>query len=928
MSRIVAVRLERLVVPFRIPLRTAERTWRERRVGLIVLLDEDGRMGLGELPLDDAGASAAWSAAQRIGHALTGRDPAEAAGTIVAGEPGAGSREQIVTSERAVAGAMASAALDLFARATGRTVAAELARITGIHVPAGGERTSIEVSGLVGGGSIDEAVRAALEAVVAGFGCLKLKGVPNESSAALLERVAAVRAAVGPAVRLRLDANGTWDEPDAIQRLRALASVELEYVEQPISAAMGPEALARVRAASPVPVAADEAVVDLAAARRLLAAAAADVLVVKPSRVGGPLETLRIAQLADAQGVSTVLSTSFETGVGLACAIHAAAVLPGAQRAHGLGTTGLLQGDLLAGGPRPDRGRLVVPVGPGLGITLDPVALARFRTVPIGGVTIGGSDGGAGGRSSVGSRRGSGSADSAGPAPDRPAVVDGSLRWSGTDLDAAAVRIGWGLAKAGVSPGSRVALLAGETAGTIAAIHAVRRTGAVLVSLNRRAAPVELADQLAQTAPVALLHDAATADLARAALRLAPTRPGVATASFDIATLLAADGTDVPTRPSGGQADADHPIADDGPFGGVDPAAPATLVFTSGTTGRPKAAILTGAAHAASAAAWAEFLVPTPTDRWLLCLPLHHVAGLGILDRAVRWGLPLVVHDRFDPTAVNAAIEAGEISHLSLAGSMLGRLLDLRGGRPAPASLRAILLGGERTPPELVRDAALAGLPVVPTYGLTETASGVVALTPDEALERPDAAGRALPGACVRIRIDDRDADPGEIGEIEVRGPMVFAGYLDRPEDTAAAFDGDWFRTGDLGSIDAADILNVVDRRDDLIVSGGENVYPAEVEAILRGHPDLVDAGVIGRLDDRWGAVPVAAIVVRTGMDPTDDALAEHCRRSLAGYKVPVAFIRVAAIPRTSGGKLVRRDLRDLRDVRDAPDSIVTESGR
>jgi O-succinylbenzoic acid--CoA ligase len=906
MSRIAAVRLERLVVPFRIPLWTAERTWRERRVGLVVLLDEDGRTGLGELPLDDAWASAAWSAARRVGHALVGRDPAEVARMIVAGEPAAGAGRQVSTPERAAAGAMASAALDLVARAAGRTVAAELTSITGILVPAGADRTSIEVNGLVGGGSIDDAVGAALAAVAAGFRCLKLKGVPGESSAALQERVAAVRAAVGPAVRLRLDANGTWDEPGAIQRLRALAGIELEYVEQPISATEGPEALARVRSASPVPVAADEAVVDFLAAGQLLAAAAADVLVVKLSRVGGPLEMLRIAQLADAQGVATVLSTSFETGVGLTCAIHVAAALPGAQRAHGLGTTGLLQGDLLDDGPRPVGGRLVVPTGPGLGITLDPVALERFRTVPIRGVAIGGFDGGAGGRSNGGSRGRPGAADGAGLAPDRPAVVDGSLRWSGADLDAAAARIGRGLARAGVSPGCRVALLAGESAGMIAAVHAVRRMGAVLVPLNRRAAPAELADQLAQTAPGALLHDATTAHLARAAVQVAPPRPGAAIALLEIATLLSPRGGESPAGASGAEAP-----TDDGPLAEVDPAAPVTLVFTSGTTGRPKAAILTGAAHAASAAAWAEFLVPTPTDRWLLCMPLHHVAGLGILERAACWGLPVVVHDRFDPAAVDAAIETEGISHVSLVGSMLGRLLDLRAGRAVPPSLRAILLGGERTPPELVRAALLAGLPIMPTYGLTETASGVVALTADEALERPDAAGRALPGVRVRIRIEGRDADPGEIGEIEVRGPMVFSGYLDRPEETAAVFDGGWFRTGDLGSIDAMDILSVADRRDDLIVSGGENVYPAEVEAILRGHPEVVDAAVIGRPDDRWGAVPTAAIVVRTGTYPTDAALAAHCRRSLAGYKVPVAFIRVAAIPRTPGGKLIRRELRD-----------------
>ena len=513
--------------------------------------------------------------------------------------------------------------------------------------------------------------------------------------------------------------------------------------------------------------------------------------------------------------------------------------------------------------------------------------------------------------------------------PDRPAVSDATVRWTYDQLERVA---SWGarrLTSAGVGRGDRVALLAGESAATVAAIHAVRRAGGVLLPLNRRAAASELGAQLQAMRPTVLLHDAVTVELAQSALsaRSSPAAGRDRPELVALATLL--DVQDDRGRSVG-------PLEPDAP-GTLDPDAPAMLIFTSGTTGRPKAAVLSHGAHAASAAAWAAFLQPAPTDRWLSCLPFHHVAGLAMIDRAARWGVPLEVHDGFDPAAVAMALRTGQISHVSLVGTMLRSLLEalgtadaldaVRGGEPGPPAVRAILLGGERTPPELIVAAIRAGLPVVPTYGLTETASGVVALSTDEASAQPTAAGRALPGVALRIRLDDRSAAPDEVGEIEVRGGMVCSGYLDSPSDetddapsvTAAAQPDGWFRTGDLGSLDASGLLTVADRRDDLIVSGGENIYPAEVEAVLRGHPGVVDVVVVGRSDRRWGAVPVA-VIVAAGVEPTDEALTAHCRAALARYKVPVAFERVAELPRSAGGKLLRHQVRQrLAEERDVP---------
>ena len=514
-------------------------------------------------------------------------------------------------------------------------------------------------------------------------------------------------------------------------------------------------------------------------------------------------------------------------------------------------------------------------------------------------------------------------------APDRPAVVDDAgTRWTFAELVGAAERLALGLDGAGLRAGDRVAALLADGAPFVALVHAVRRLGAVLVPLNRRATAAELGPQLAEAGARVLVCDETTAVLARAAAAVAGAIPpgGVAGGReagrgtgplVVVVDELERRGARPGDRPAVGAGGAPARLR-----ALVDLAAPATIVFTSGTTGRPKGAVLSHANHRASAAAWSAFLGQRPADRWLACLPLYHVGGLAIVDRAARWGVPVVVQRRFDPAAVARALVEDEVSHLSLVATMLRALLEAHEGRPVPVTLRAILLGGGPTPAPLVREAAGRGWPVVPTYGMTETASGVTALPAGEAALRPGSAGRPLPGVELAIRVADRDARrpdaqdegarPGEVGEILVRGPIVFAGYDGRPVETAAALAGGWLRTGDLGSIDEAGCLTVVDRRDDLLISGGENVYPAEVEAVLRTHPAVEDAAVVGRPDARWGSVPVAAVVARPGTSIDPAELAGFCRARLAAYKVPVALRLVAALPRSAGGKLLRREVRTM----------------
>ncbi|HEX8074101.1 MAG TPA: AMP-binding protein [Thermoleophilaceae bacterium] len=312
-----------------------------------------------------------------------------------------------------------------------------------------------------------------------------------------------------------------------------------------------------------------------------------------------------------------------------------------------------------------------------------------------------------------------------------------------------------------------------------------------------------------------------------------------------------------------------------------------TVVFTSGTSGCPKPVALTAANHEASAIASAWNLGVAPDDRWLCCLPLHHVGGLAILHRCAIYGTTAVLHDGFDARAVAAALESGEATLVSLVATMLRRLRD--GGLGETPGLRAALIGGGPVPRDLLEWAAARGLPALQTYGMTETASQVATLPASDAIAHHGSAGRPLPGVELCI---------GDGGEILVRGPMVATGAL--------AADG-WLHTGDRGHLDEDGFLHVEGRIDDVVVTGGENVAATEVEDALLSHPAVADAAVAGRPSAEWGEAVTAWVVLATAV--ADHELAAHCRGRLAPFKVPKAFVRVDELPRNAAGKLVRSRL-------------------
>ncbi len=448
--------------------------------------------------------------------------------------------------------------------------------------------------------------------------------------------------------------------------------------------------------------------------------------------------------------------------------------------------------------------------------------------------------------------------------PDHPALeVDGvrvSFRALAARVEALARRL--------VGRGARIATLLPNSGELVALVHAVPRAGATLVLLDARLTPTEAARQAAE-ARVDLVvggEDAATVARAAGAAHLTPEA-------------LAA-GAPAPRVPA--------PVLD------LDAAH--TIVFTSGTSGVAKPVVLTAANHLWSAAGSLARLGVDRQDRWLACLPLTHVGGLAVLVRSALAGTTVVLHRRFDAAAVARALVEERITMVSLVPTMLARVLDHLEGRP-PA-LRCVLVGGAGTPPALAAAARARGLPVALTYGLTEAASQVATLAPDEPVTEPGEVGAPLWPTEVRV---------SEAGEILVRGPTVAPACL--------AADG-WLHTGDAGRLLPGGRLVVRGRCDDVIVTGGENVDPAEVEAALLRHPDIAEAAVAGVPDPEWGEAVAAWVVPRGAAKPTLDELRAACRPWLAAYKLPRRLTLVAALPRTASGKVRRAALVSGADAR------------
>lgn len=419
----------------------------------------------------------------------------------------------------------------------------------------------------------------------------------------------------------------------------------------------------------------------------------------------------------------------------------------------------------------------------------------------------------------------------------------------------------------GIQPGDRIALVPRGTFADAVLIQALFWIGATLVAINSRLTDTEQA-ALIERSQVRLRMDAA------------------------------ADYSDGP---------AESFVDDSVP---VDVAAPAVIMFTSGTSGTPKGVVLSYGNLFYSALASAYRVGHLPTDRWLCTLPLYHVGGLSILVRATLYGIPVELHPRFDAAQVHAALRDGDVSLVSLVPTMLHRLLKER-REPWSNRLRLVLLGGAATSPALMQQCIEEGIPVATTYGLTEASSQVATTLPGDAVQKPGTVGRPLMFTEVRVIDEDGSARPPDAyGEVIVRGPTVMRGYDRDPAATARTLRDGWLHTGDIGYLDEDGDLFLVQRRSDLIVTGGENVYPAEVENALQEHPAVEAVAVVGIDDPEWGQRVAAAVVLLAGATLNDDELETFARQRLAGYKIPRLVRFVETLPQTASGKIARAEVR------------------
>lgn len=342
-----------------------------------------------------------------------------------------------------------------------------------------------------------------------------------------------------------------------------------------------------------------------------------------------------------------------------------------------------------------------------------------------------------------------------------------------------------------------------------------------------------------------------------------------------------------------------------------------TIMYTSGTTGNPKGVMQTYGNHWWSAAGSALNLGLHEHDKWLCAVPIFHISGYSILMRSQIYGMPIVLHPSFDEEKVIKDIRDHQVTVMSVVSTMLNRILAGLGEERLPAAFRCMLLGGGPAPLPMLEECLEKKIPVFQTYGMTETSSQFATLSPEYSFTKLGSAGKALFPNQIRVADEKGTNVPAHTeGEILVKGPNVTIGYLNREAETAKKIRNQWLHTGDIGYLDSDGFLYVLDRRSDLIISGGENVYPAEIESVLLSHPAIADAGVVGVKDEQWGHVPAAFIVLHPGQDVNADELAEFCIEKLAKYKLPKRYYFIDNLPRNAAKKLLRRKLRERIETR------------
>lgn len=484
--------------------------------------------------------------------------------------------------------------------------------------------------------------------------------------------------------------------------------------------------------------------------------------------------------------------------------------------------------------------------------------------------------------------------------PDHVAIRTADRTSTFAELDATSSRIGQALIAEGVRPGDRVAYIGGNSPDFLAVLYGAAKAGAIATAVNTLLAEPEITSILDDAEPCVVIVGTGDERCVPGALAARTPRRVVSTTTTPLDDWIA-----------------DHPAQDPHADAGGD--ATALVLYSSGTTGHPKGVMLTGHNVAAALSGVQNLLELNESSVAMAPIPFFHISGLGLALVATLVGAELIVLAPTDPEGLIRDLEQYRVSHAVVVPTVIQRLLSMPETlASAWPHLRYVIYGASPIPAPLLRQAIDAfGCKFVQSYGLTESSGGVTILDHADhqrGLDEPrllTSAGRPLPG--VGLQITDPHTQtavaPGDRGEIWLSGRHTMAGYWQRPEATATAFHEDWLRTGDIGLVDDEGYLFIVDRLKDMLISGGENVYPAEVERVLSDHPAIAECAVIGVASAEWGESPVAVVVRTPGTDLSEAELIAWSRERLAPFKRPTAVSFIEALPRNASGKILKQKI-------------------
>lgn len=486
-------------------------------------------------------------------------------------------------------------------------------------------------------------------------------------------------------------------------------------------------------------------------------------------------------------------------------------------------------------------------------------------------------------------------------APDHEGFAGAQGRFSYAEVDRRCERLASHMRLAGLKPGERIAVYGKNSEALATAIFAAAKADAIAVVLNWRLQTEELVYILNDSGAHALFYDEAFAPMVEELRH----RTGIGvlvcngrSATDPSYTDIVEDG-DLPPCPPARRRGGDTAI----------------IMYTSGTTSRPKGAMLTHDNFLAAGHGTSSTIDWHDSHRFLLVAPIFHIGGLMPLTTSVQKGTSLYFMPDFDPVAVWEVIKRERITNMMSVPAMLHALLAVASQVEAdPSSLVNITCGASVVPEALIEAWRRMGVDIQQVYGLTEVTGALTFWKP--AMDAEKASSHGKPAFLNRMQVVDietgKPVPPGMPGEVMCQGPVVFAGYWNNPEASASAMRDGWFATGDIGYMDEGGFLHLVDRLKDLIISGGENIYPAEVERVILAHDGVADVAIVGRTDEKWGEVPVAFVVRKPDAVVGEQDIIDDCRSHLAGFKCPKTVIFLDALPRNGIGKIIKPKLREV----------------